>query len=87
MSDEALAKILDEVMALTAGEQRQVREALDEILRGVDEDEKLNAFHRAMLSSGLVKEIKTPQTAGGAERRLVEVRGKPLSETIVEERR
>ncbi len=60
------------------------------ILKYVAErEETLNkaAFHQALLDAGLVKQIKHPIYKAIAEKQLIQVEGKPVSETIVEERR
>ncbi|WP_404790203.1 addiction module protein [Altericista sp. CCNU0014] len=44
-------------------------------------------FPQALLASGLTQQIKYPTSPQSIERRLVEIQGKPLSETILEERR
>ena len=49
-------------------------------------DQQRRAFHQALPASGLIKQIKTPSQANGAERQLVQVEGPPLSQTIIEER-
>ncbi len=52
-----------------------------------DEERKREAFHQALLASGLVKQIKKPLSYQLSARRLVQVQGKSVSETIIEERR
>ncbi|NER28439.1 MAG: hypothetical protein F6J89_12590 [Symploca sp. SIO1C4] len=44
-------------------------------------------LHKALLTSGLVKHLKQPSYNQQTERRLIQVQGKPVSETIIEERR
>ena len=46
----------------------------------------MKAFHQALLSSGLVKTIKKPRFTSTDEHKLIRVRGKPVSETIIDER-
>ena len=62
-------------------------ESLDEILAQQEESAKMELFHQALLALGLVKTIKTPRASAAGQRRLIEVKGKPLSETIIGERR
>ncbi len=62
------------------------RHHLRKLLREQDEADKLAVFHQVLLSQGLVKEVKKPDVAATIERQLIEVKGKPVSETIVEER-
>jgi hypothetical protein len=80
-------ELIEEVKALSPDEQRRLRKLLDDMLAQQEEAAKIDVFHQALLAAGLVKSIKTPHTASTADRRLIQVRGKPLSETIIEERR
>jgi hypothetical protein len=45
------------------------------------------AFHRALITTGTVKRIKPARHADDILRCLIQVQGKPVSETIIEERR
>ncbi|MBC7528238.1 MAG: hypothetical protein H7308_11885 [Chthonomonadaceae bacterium] len=49
--------------------------------------QKREVFHRALLSSGLVKRLATPRTEEEGERYMIMVQGEPLSKTILQERR
>lgn len=60
---------------------------LRKLLQAQDEVDKLAVFHQALLSQGLVKEVKKPHVTATIERQLVEVKGKPVSQTIIEERK
>ena len=62
------------------------RHHLRKLLREQDEADKLAVFHQLLLSQGLVKEVKISHVPATIERRLIEVKGKPVSETIIEER-
>jgi hypothetical protein len=87
MAKATLDEVLEEVKALPADEQRWLWKTLDEILAEQDEAAKRDVFHRALQAAGLVKTIRTPRVTATADRRLIQVKGKPLSETIIEERR
>ncbi|GAL95586.1 hypothetical protein N0824_00102 [Microcystis sp. 0824] len=52
-----------------------------------EEADKQAVFHQSLLDAGLVKQIKRPSSQPITERRLIEIEGKPISETIIEERR
>lgn len=52
-----------------------------------EEEANRLAFHRALLASGLVRQIKQPSRYQQSERQLIQVQGKPISETIIGERR
>ena len=63
------------------------RHHLRELLKEQDEADKLEVFHQILLSQGLVKEVKKPDVPDTTEQQLIEVKGKPVSETIIEERK
>ena len=63
------------------------RDHLRELLKAQDEADKLDVFHQVLLSQGLVKEVKKPRATATIERQLIEIKGKPVSETIIEERK
>ena len=63
------------------------RHHLRKLLKEQDAADKLAVFHQALLSQGLVKKVKKPAVATPIERQLIEVKGKPVSETIIEERK
>lgn len=84
MSNMTLDKIMDVVQTLTPDEQRQLRAQIDQRLAQHDQ---MKGFHQSLLASGLVTRIKPPRAGAGGPRRLIEVQGKPLSESIMEERR
>ena len=62
------------------------RHHLLKLLKEQDEADKLEVFHQVLLSRGLVKEVKKPHVTATIERQLIEVKGKPVSETIIEDR-
>ncbi|MCS7220603.1 MAG: hypothetical protein N0A15_04770 [Anaerolineae bacterium] len=55
--------------------------------RPLEETRRRQAFYQASLAYGLVRYIKMPSPVDVPERRLAQVRGKPVSQTIIEERR
>ena len=59
---------------------------LRNLLKEQDAADKLEVFHQVLLSQGLVKEVKKPNVTATIERQLIEIEGKPVSETIIEER-
>jgi hypothetical protein len=87
MLNERFDQVLEQVKTLSPNEQRRLQGVLDEILNQQEETRKMKAFHQALLASGLVKTIKTPSLTSTGERKLIRVQGKPVSETIIEERR
>ena len=60
---------------------------LRKLLRAQDEADKLGVFHQVLLAKGLVKEVKNPPVTDTIDRQLIEVKGKPVSKTIIEERK
>ena len=52
-----------------------------------EEAAKEEAYHRALLDSGLVKRIARRAEPDTSERHLIEVQGEPISQTIIRERR
>lgn len=56
-------------------------------LSNKEETAKRETFHQALSASGLVKKLKPPSNTQQTKRRLIQVQGKPVSETIIEERR
>lgn len=63
------------------------RHHLRKLLKEQDEADKLAVFHQVLLSQGLVKEVRKSHGTATIERQLVEVKGKPVSQTIIEERK
>ena len=51
------------------------------------EEEKVRLWEQAMLDAGLLTRIPPPRDPSTAERPIFQMIGKPLSETIMEERR
>ncbi|MEW6733898.1 MAG: hypothetical protein AB1489_21405 [Acidobacteriota bacterium] len=86
MAKEVLEKVVDEIKTLTPAEQIQVRDLINELLLSPEAIDRL--IQEDMLKEGLVSEIKPPRSSL-PERNFkpIEVKGKPVSETIIEERR
>jgi hypothetical protein len=84
-----LNEILQDVQALTPAEQEQVREAIDRLLAGRESPTLEAEVERRLFEAGLLSEIRSPSLdrAPYRDRHPVEVKGKPLSEVITEERR
>ena len=87
MSSANLEKVIEEVKALTPDEKRQLRATLDALLATSQPTE--DDFQRAMLDAGLLTSAKPLAVDLESFRNYkpVEVEGKPVSETIIEERR
>jgi hypothetical protein len=87
MAHSALEQVLEIIRDLNVNDLRQVEQAVQERLRPAGEAAARDACHRALVAAGLVKRIKAPPTRKTVEPPLVPIQGKPLSETIIEERR
>lgn len=81
--------IIREVQALSPDDQRRVREALDQVAPvPAVSDPAEEAFERELVEAGVLRKRKPPDSRSVARpRQLVQVKGKPLSETIIEDRR
>jgi hypothetical protein len=85
-----IEKLIEEVQSLSPNEQRRLRSTLDQNLATsapqppFTEDE----FERLLLAQGLLSRIPPPITdfSEYTRRTPVQIRGKPLSETIIEAR-
>lgn len=93
MSSTSLEKVIEEVKALTQEEQLRVRELIDSLLENPAETLVLlspeDLLERRLLERGVISEMPKrdfdPDTYKEFEP--IEVKGKPVSETIIEERR
>ena len=87
MAQATLHQILDQLPTLEPDELRQLDQAVQARLTPQEVTQKREAFHQALLASGLVKQIKLAHRKQDIQRFLIEVQDKPISETILEERR
>ncbi|MBW4566476.1 MAG: hypothetical protein KME31_00230 [Tolypothrix carrinoi HA7290-LM1] len=86
MALETLNQILKQLETLELEELQQLNQTIKKYLADKEETVKQAKFHQALISSGLVKQIKHTSYDPITERRLIYVEGKPVSETIIEER-
>ncbi|MBD2533366.1 hypothetical protein H6G97_28915 [Nostoc flagelliforme FACHB-838] len=87
MAIETLNQILKQLETLELKELQQLNQTIQKYLADNEETLKQAAFHQALIDSGLVKQIKHPTYEPLTERRLIHAEGKPISESIIEERR
>jgi hypothetical protein len=89
MAATILRKLLDNVRRLTPDEQRQLREALDRLLASPSAPPTEEQFEQELVDSGILNDVPASASAGQSSPgwKPVDVKGKPLSETIVEDRR
>lgn len=85
MTQAILNQILNQLEALEPEELQQLNQAIQKHL--VAKDTVETKFHQALLTSGLIKQLKKSSSTEQTERRLIQIQGKPVSETIIEERR
>ena len=83
--------ILNEVHKLPLPRQKEVYDALLKEMAAppeaeVEEDAD-QRLQRRLYAKGMVSEIKPPRTKRIGDFPLIKVKGKPVSETIIEERR
>jgi len=86
-----LEQIIDEARALSPGEKQKLRQALDRELGPVgqtDLDSREAAFVNGLRQKGLIAEVplRLPDDERRRNYKRIEVKGEPLSETIVRER-
>ena len=87
MAHATLTRVLKDIRSLDSEELRMVKNIVDKQLtptRSKDPDEDIL---EAMLHAGLISEIKHPGHSPKSDRSPVPILGKPLSVTIIEERR
>lgn len=86
MSQIILSQMLQKLQLLEPEELQQLNCAVQDHLVNREVILKQTDFHKALESSGLVRQIK--KTSFRAEiRQLIQVQGAPISQTIIEERR
>jgi hypothetical protein len=87
MAQAILNQILAQIETLELEELQQLNQIIQRHLADKEETAQQTKFHKALLTSGLVKQLKQPSYSQQIERRLIQIQGKPVSETIIEERR
>jgi hypothetical protein len=87
MAEKTVHYILEQIKTLDLNELLQVSRAVQERLVSQAEVLKRQASHQALIGSGLVRQIRIPLPPQDSKRRLVQVKGHPVSQTIIEERR
>ena len=84
-------RVLNEIKALTPAEQQQVRAALDTMLPVTSGPMSEEEFELMLVQKGILGKKRRPPSPEEIESfrsyKPVEVKGKPVSETIIEERR
>ncbi|MBG1266735.1 hypothetical protein [Nostoc sp. WHI] len=86
MPQAILNQILNQLEILEPEELQQLNQAIQRYLADQKQVTERTTFHEALLTSGLVKQLNQPAYNQQTEQRLIQVEGKPVSETIIEER-
>ena len=87
MAKATLDRIVEEIKTLAPDEWRQLREMLEVMMMPTEEEGKRKALHQALRAAGLITQVRQPRATDTLHRQRIEVQGKPVSETIIEERR
>jgi hypothetical protein len=89
MAQLTFEKVWDDVRKLPPDELRRLRDVLDVWLRNLYTRPSEDEFERELVAMGLLTEVKLPvmDPMYNEKRQLVEVKGRPISEIIIEERR
>ena len=84
-----LNRVLEEIRGLTPEELQQVRAVLDEEEAATKPKMTEEEFAHHLLAKGIISRIpkRTLTAEEFRKRRPIRVKGKPVSETIIEERR
>ena len=87
MTKITLDNILKQLDSFEIDELKQLNQTILKYVAEREEPLKKAAFLQALLDAGLVNKIKHPTARAIADRLLIQLEGKPVSETIIEERR
>ncbi len=87
MTQAQLNQILEQLETLAPEELSQLHQVIQTYLANREQAINQTKFHSSLLQSGLVKQLKQPTSSPATQRRLIPVHDKPISETIIEERR
>lgn len=82
-----MQKIVEEVLRLDPAEQEELRAQLDRLQPDRVVSSHDLEYRQRLLDSGLLTNLPRAQRAEEPEIAPVEIKGKPVSETILEERR
>ena len=84
-----LERVLNEVKALSPDDLRKLRDELDAMLEPASQQMTEEEFEQRLLAQGTISSIPSRDIdpAEYRSRKPIEVEGKPVSETLIEERR
>ena len=87
MAQATLSRVLEDIRTLELNELRSVERAIQERLETAGYSPEEWKAMQAMVDAGLMKAIKPRCRESSVDYTPVPIQGKPLSETIIEERR
>ena len=89
MVSSNLIKVFEDAKRLTPSERRQLGQMLDSLTPTESRQDAREQLRRALMAGGLVSHVPTGTKDLARYRawRPIRIEGKPLSETIIEERR
>lgn len=90
MAKATVAKVIEEIKSLTRAEQQQVREMLEELpaAETLTDDEKRKQLFEQLYAEGIIDKIPNrTRRLAALDHPPIPIQGKPLSETVIEERR
>ncbi|AFZ18779.1 hypothetical protein [Allocoleopsis franciscana] len=87
MPQAILNQILNQLQALEPSELQQLSQVLQAYLKNREASARRVAFNRALVESGLVRQIKNPTFEHRTPQHLIQVQGESVSQTIIGERR
>lgn len=87
MATVDLARIVEQLPTLKIEELRELNQMVQARLTPKVESLKREEFQRALFDAGLISKMRIPNQIAETRIEPIEVLGKPVSETIIEERR
>ena len=87
MAQSILDRVLNVIQKLKPDELARVRHEVEDRLKPDSSSDEEELFLQALLQAGLITEIKRPNRTKKRDQQPVPIKGRPLSETIIEERR
>ncbi len=87
MAQVLLNQMLGQLQALEPQELQQLTEAIQLQLAPPIVTSDQTAFRQALMASGLVRQRQNPAARSIGDRPLIQVQGKSVSQSIIEERR
>ncbi len=87
MAQSILDRVLKDIQQLAPGELARVRDAVEGRLTDMPAADPEEQFLQSLMRAGLITEIRRPDRSSKLDRPAVPISGKPLSETVIEDRR